>query len=878
MPPKVSPRRRLGRASRPPPAVGPARRALLDYEEMPDYVEDRDRFAGPDARMAMLDSNINAYGAEINAAMQRKNAKAGNPAAADPRPCMLQWTTPPSSPTSIKAVGARGLRSMRQRMGADLDNVAMNFLVENNRLRNLLEDLIAIREWWGNNRNEWTLRRQEVQSFQRNIDALIVQLGGIDKIDRSPHADAKQQYRLQIEVSNSRLEWFRENEELMRLVQRRVDEIRKQAEKIIDQFRKKPMAHEFDFPNGFSLEDEFALFKFENNSVTWWNNGAGFPSWAKNAAQYMVWSMQNNRWRQILREESLELVKQAITDVKFKWQARGRPENLTNELTNLNDQLRRNAGRERTSHVYATLAAQNRKRIVQIEADLAAAARIEAANTGYLNTLRDQRLRLVIELSLLKRERDRDRTIRDAAEPIAGEAKNRDAAYFLRRVHFIQHFVQICHIHYVHSKYVSSILAMLQDDALRQADREKIYQMIQNHHTEYRDSHSVFITQLSREEVRWKNNGLEQLVTLPYEYEYEAMGNLVFDVKAILSERKAEARAAVTLATVRKIALGDGQMLNQEVIATLSEPLGSVGSLDHAMARLATEIEVIDGCWKPAKDALRDLFVSPDVAPYFQLTYRVNRRHFIDLLNSFVRTPIADVLVESFLMHCNNVGELFTINFGKIISAQGKGWETVEEMPVAGPARNVRVVKPIGVDNFETWLVKNKDAIPFIRQDREITTYDLFNLTVKSFPRMTEEQFMGAMQFFSKVGRLYTYPIKQPARGSTMVRRIDNGWNINAAIPYPQLLTAPEPYFAQLETIFQSDEAKALVSGANFTNLIENETQLYDVLSPILQVQGGFFGIGNIIITRHRFHLFLRWCHQNQNLLQLSRDGTITRI
>lgn len=100
-----------------------------------------------------------------------------------------------------------------------------------------------------------------------------------------------------------------------------------------------------------------------------------------------------------------------------------------------------------------------------------------------------------------------------------------------------------------------------------------------------------------------------------------------------------------------------------------------------------------------------------------------------------------------------------------------------------------------------------------------------------------------------------------------MVRRIDNGWNIDVATPYPHIFTVPELYFAQLETIVQSDEAKALVAGAKFTNLIENEIQLYDVLAPIMQVRG-FFGIGNITITRHRFHLFLRWCDQNQNILR----------
>lgn len=64
--------------------------------------------------------------------------------------------------------------------------------------------------------------------------------------------------------------------------------------------------------------------------------------------------------------------------------------------------------------------------------------------------------------------------------------------------------------------------------------------------------------------------------------------------------------------------------------------------------------------------------------------------------------------------------------------------------------------------------------------------------------------------------------IKQPSRGPPVLRRIDNGWNIDPATPSPSIFPTPEPYSAQLEAIVRSDEAQALVAGADYTNSIEN--------------------------------------------------------
>jgi hypothetical protein len=45
---------------------------------------------------------------------------------------------------------------------------------------------------------------------------------------------------------------------------------------------------------------------------------------------------------------------------------------------------------------------------------------------------------------------------------------------------------------------------------------------------------------------------------------------------------------------------------------------------------------------------------------------------------------------------------------------------------------------------------------------------------------------------------------------------------------------------------------------------IMTEGRLFELLLPFFETGlRGFFGWRKVIVTRHRFHLFLRWCDQN---------------
>jgi hypothetical protein len=184
--------------------------------------------------------------------------------------------------------------------------------------------------------------------------------------------------------------------------------------------------------------------------------------------------------------------------------------------------------------------------------------------------------------------------------------------------------------------------------------------------------------------------------------------------------------------------------------------LGDVRTLAEADNYLSMQIEVRNGDTLPAGEALRALFVSPDVAEFFRFTYQMRRGTFLDLINSFLRTPIHETLLDAFLMRCHDDGDLFTITFGGGVSYYRNGWELVDEMPVAGPKRKVRPVKPVGQDDLEKWLVKKK--ADFINPDpkkRSVLASVLGSRVRRSFPGLTPNKFMDSMHFFSQVGRLY---------------------------------------------------------------------------------------------------------------------------
>jgi len=105
------------------------------------------------------------------------------------------------------------------------------------------------------------------------------------------------------------------------------------------------------------------------------------------------------------------------------------------------------------------------------------------------------------------------------------------------------------------------------------------------------------------------------------------------------------------------------------------------------------------------------------------------------------------------------------------------------------------------------------------------------------------------------------------ATGDPILQRIDNGWKYDKKARYSHIFKTPEPYFKDLRAIMLSDDVANVLERAHAPTYGLTQDNFYDSIQPFLEVKG-FFGFRKVIITRHRFHLFLRWCDQNGDLFE----------
>ncbi|KAJ5042245.1 uncharacterized protein L3040_004799 [Drepanopeziza brunnea f. sp. 'multigermtubi'] len=138
------------------------------------------------------------------------------------------------------------------------------------------------------------------------------------------------------------------------------------------------------------------------------------------------------------------------------------------------------------------------------------------------------------------------------------------------------------------------------------------------------------------------------------------------------------------------------------------------------------------------------------------------------------------------------------------------------------------------------------------------------------------QSFLGYMHY---TGQLYRYTDRKSRSGRVLLPRIDNGWGeISLQQEYDALYKNPEPYFAQIRSLMNQPDVKAALQKANSFAPIKYESGLYDVLAPFLFLGSSWPWGGKVAVTRHRFHLFLRWCDQARDQLELRRDGLVSML
>jgi hypothetical protein len=534
-------------------------------------ISDAKRFAAMNAQMVALNLDINAYGMDTSDAIQNHRTSA-RPNTSSP----FRWTTPPANSDGSQ----RDQTRTKDRLGAALNSKDINKLEATDKVfRDQLNDLNTIQEWWSKNRKEWGLRRHDFQFIQESIDGLLYQLGGKDNIERSKYADARKQYYLQVEVANSRLEWFVENEDVMKSVVKRFKAIKTAVQEAVDTFKGLKPVQDWDviFPANFTFEKEYTLPDFRDNSVPWWNRGRDYREIASNIREYLTDSMEVDGRMYDTRRQHFALAHQAESDVKLQAREQGDPQRLQLDIDTAYTSLRRY--QDRISDQDVRTANQIRQSIVALERRKRDLERITAENQDYIPVVRGNTKRLSMEIEVLAHERARNRQIREIARRIEAMLIDQNYPIPLDKIReepalsYIQHFYMICRTHFFHTKNIRTLLDILQNDDIQASDVTTILALIEEHDAKFLAGHQDIITAMDqhmRDRRIWSNpEDIRDNVWYKFEYEYEDMDGVVFNAQELLAARKEElASKPDSEKRMREVALGNGAMaLNKAVPA-----------------------------------------------------------------------------------------------------------------------------------------------------------------------------------------------------------------------------------------------------------------------------------------------------------------------
>jgi hypothetical protein len=100
------------------------------------------------------------------------------------------------------------------------------------------------------------------------------------------------------------------------------------------------------------------------------------------------------------------------------------------------------------------------------------------------------------------------------------------------------------------------------------------------------------------------------------------------------------------------------------------------------------------------------------------------------------------------------------------------------------------------------------------------------------------------------------------ALGKPLLLRIDNGWDMPTLCSrFDPLITNPTPWFKDIQEIQNGAGVQRILKDSR----IVHEETLFQIFQPFFE-DGlrGFFGWRKVIVTRHRFHLWLRWSDQRR--------------
>jgi hypothetical protein len=710
------------------------------------------------------------------------------------------------------------------------------------RLRKLLDDVVGIREWWTQNKTEWRRKKNELAGIGDGLTTLESQALYDENVDE----EEIETYRTR---HNDMLKWFEENRTLMRLVWNR-----------------------FQMINGGVTEDLGPKWvDIVNNSP-------------KQNPIFIEVSPTNIRF-QYRSPRDPENAKRWLVDLRTAfWWLETAHTDLRSHHTRLKDLIERLiVDKAKCAGLIQTSESRMKDQDYQIKeedhkADLQIQQLMEERPEDYkvliLSVIEKRRHeKFAIEngsdrvnfvayklkaaeldaiLKVLTEQDDLVKNIATLVQVQLFEINENGLDARNREVFLDCH--QICYLYSERRELSLQIRSALIEGALPIATKYKIIARINTYIGDYS------VEELPMIDMRYKSKDI-QIYRGQLHSATRGFITLADDIPRI--SRQAEPASG---ADYRLRQINDPRTILQRPRNSSSRidvnTLGFASNMTLALAKFHMDSK--SGV-KSNATIIRELFTSPDIFIMFHPSYNPIQTwikdEFFERINSKLEKKLSSEILEAFLVYCTHSGELFRVSyFGQKVIPILSGWETCYETRKSGVKRSlIEANIPQLEHTAEIEQIMDTKLTYFTKERYRTINRDIVREAINShLPRLQKLDTVdmhGLVAFWTLVGRYY---VKDPKDGDSMIR-INNAWkNIDMRAQFTTPLLTKHRYYNRItEDVFEKDPETILQYRKTGKYTYSTETELYNFW---FRTEENGQESGNWETTRHKFHLFLRWC------------------
>ncbi|CAG8961578.1 hypothetical protein HYFRA_00006112 [Hymenoscyphus fraxineus] len=766
----------------------------------------------------------------------------------------------------------------------------------------LMDDMNGISEWWGNNRIEWLGRKTETVSLERALDVLAVQIKNLKselstqrlteskrRAKTGEESRLNKQYNYQRQQLANQIEWFAKQSKLMKAVKARFRVLELDA--LPSQLSsRRQLSNPFPTPFSYTWEQLRDDNLYSGNYIpSWWREGG--PDW------WLTNAIQDLESRQTEIENKIEGYNQQFKDCsnlvatkianisRIEEEAEQWERPVTKRLAEIFEiGHRANAAEKREREDLTRQQAEHNKKVkesLQNENDI-------------LHALYEKKRCIKDSVADLQRQLERYRAIwqltNDEAKHSSSFLKRRSkngrrlSAQFLMDSQYVH---DICCVQHFRHELISRIEEVIHHEDFPYKKKLETIDQISQHHKYYYHYHQDLLNLVASDfdSPAARSHELEISLSSLID-EWNGLEDIFKRAEKVLSKaRKPSSFPPANFWPPQYESRESGIMLYEDLDIS-----GALGLLDQPDSRgLVPQRSLLD--------TIHDFFVSPDIAPNFINISKISFSKFCDFVGNLIEDDFQfqPLELQSFLLFCNECAELFTLK-GDIISAIEPGWELLDETLISALPRKKTFVAPRGNDEFESFLLRNEDSIfpkkEFENLDtpRDIDEDRLVRRILRycPFPVGTEDV-QNFLAYYSHTGKYFRYLNNEVSSNSSpILHKIDSGWDDSldqSQLEYRQLWndwTALPQFVDDIYKIITSSKVSGYLRDAkNQGYELNTEEELYEFVEEDLHIQsgGGWFGFKTKNkVSKYRFHLFLRWCHDYDQLFQLERPGRVKMI